>query len=127
MNGSNSGTVSITRDNIVIRADDICVEEIDLMYGVPMIEAYIETWFDVDKRFGTCTEDDETTLELYALYSPTNDTMVLMYTVQDSSDSNTYETSPTDEEKLTIKSLISEAIMKEYGQTIAEYYYFTLH
>ena len=40
------------------------------------ITAYLETWFDVDKKFGTNTKDDDDVwLNVYAKYNPFDDTL----------------------------------------------------
>ena len=56
--------------------DDIAIDrdiEVDCDIGQE-ITVYIETWFDVDKKFGTHTADDDSTwVNLYAAYNPFSD------------------------------------------------------
>ena len=57
-------TGELTRDDLVIDPDmeiddDGCI-----------VTAYVETWFDVDRKFGTHTVDDaETWINFYAKYN----------------------------------------------------------
>lgn len=63
----------LERSDIVVLRD----MEIDDESGQEII-AYLETWFDVDKKFGTDTaSDDEKWLNLYAKYNPFADTLRL--------------------------------------------------
>ena len=55
--------IEMNRDNI--RIDPVL--EVDTDWNPPCISAYIEIWFDVDKKFGTHTYDgDDAWINLYA-------------------------------------------------------------
>lgn len=86
------------------------------------ITAYLETWFDVDKKFGTDTAtDDDKWLNLYAKYNPFKDTLRLEYAVTTSSTYENGEYEPTEDEAKLIKEMITEKICDEYGQTPQEF------
>ena len=72
---SDSGKWLLTDEDIKIRRDD-------LEMGLDeKITAYIETWFDVDKRFGTATDNSDDYINMYAEYDPTNENLKLIYIV----------------------------------------------
>ena len=112
----------LERSDIVVLRD----MEIDDESGQVII-AYLETWFDVDKKFGTDTaSDDEKWLNLYAKYNPFADTLQLEYVVTTSSTYEDGDYEPTEDESKLIKEMITEQIRQEYGQTPQEfcnYYY----
>ncbi|HCA28211.1 MAG TPA: hypothetical protein DEP23_00795 [Ruminococcaceae bacterium] len=61
----------LTRSDIAIDGD----MEIDCDIG-QIVTAYVETWFDVDKKFGTHTaDDDDVWLNLYAKYNVPEDAL----------------------------------------------------
>ena len=61
------------RENKELEKDDLCVDadmDVDCDIGQE-ITVYIETWFDVDKKFGVQTADDDSTwLNMYGKYNP---------------------------------------------------------
>lgn len=70
-------TPELTRDMLAVDRD----MEVDCDIG-HQITCYLETWFDVDKKFGTNTAaDDDKWLNLYAKYDPFADTLRLEFTV----------------------------------------------
>lgn len=86
------------------------------------ITAYLETWFDVDKKFGTDTaSDDDKWLNLYAKYNPFEDTLRLEYTVTTATAYEDGDYKPTEDEAKLIKEMITEKIRDEYGQTPQEF------
>ena len=86
------------------------------------ITAYLETWFDVDRKFGTDTAlDDDKWLNLYAKYNPFEDTLRLEYTVTTSKTYEDGDYEPTEDEAKLIKEMITEKIRDEYGQTPQEF------
>lgn len=86
------------------------------------ITAYLETWFDVDKKFGTDTaSDDNKWLNLYAKYNPFEDTLRLEYTVTTATAYEDGDYEPTENEAKFIKEMITEKIREEYGQTPQEF------
>ena len=86
------------------------------------ITAYLETWFDVDRKFGTDTAlDDDKWLNLYAKYNPFEDTLRLEYTVTTSKTYEDGDYEPTEDEAKLIKEMITEKIRDDYGQTPQEF------
>lgn len=86
------------------------------------ITAYIETWFDVDKKFGTDTSsEDGKWLNLYGIYNPFEDTLRLEYTVSTDDDYESHEYEPTENEANLIKQMIAEKIYEEHGQSPQEF------
>lgn len=107
----------LERSDIVVSRD----MDIDSEIGRE-ITCYLETWFDVDKKFGTDTSsDDDKWLNLYAKYNPFEDTLRLEYVVTTSSTYEDGDYEPTDEEAKLIKEMITEKISQEYGQTPQEF------
>ena len=112
------------KENNELERKDICVDrEMDVDCDIGQeITAYLETWFDIDKKFGTDTaKDDDKCLNLYAKYNPFEDTLRLEYTVSTSNSWDCYEYTPTEDETKLIKEMISEKIMQEHGQTPQEF------
>lgn len=86
------------------------------------ITAYIETWFDVDKKFGTHTaERDDEWLNLYADYSPESGNLKMYYQVDRDDSSEFFDYEPTAGEARLIKDMIAEKIREVWGQTPQEF------
>ena len=112
------------KENNELERTDIAVDsdmEVDCDIGQE-ITAYIETWFDVDKKFGTNTAaDDDKWLNLYAKYDPFADTLRLEFTVTTADSCEEGEYMPTDAESQLIKAMIAEKLMQTHGQTPQEF------
>ena len=94
----------LERSDIVVLRD----MEIDDESGQEII-AYLETWFDVDKKFGTDTaSDDEKWLNLYAKYNPFADTLRLEYFISKDAECEEGEYTPTEAEAALIKEMVTE-------------------
>lgn len=86
------------------------------------IEAYIEAWFDVDKKFGTKTKDkDATWVNVYADYNPVKDSLRMEYIVEEPTVATGHKYVPTRAESDLIKQLITEKIWEVHGQTPKEF------
>ena len=86
------------------------------------ITAYIETWFDVDKKFVTSTKDDDDVwLNVYAKYNPFDDTLRIECEIDKPKGSEYFDYTPTETEEKLIKDMIAETIQAEYGQTPQEF------
>lgn len=85
------------------------------------IIAYLETWFDAEKKFQEDLSDDETWLDLYATYDPFADTLTMGYVVETATHyfSNDYQ--PTEGEERLVKDMITEKIRELYHQTPQEF------
>lgn len=88
------------------------------------ILCYVETWFDVDRKFGTHTaEDDSTWLNLYARYNPYADTLRMECEISSDTpgENQTFDYEPTSAEAQLVKDLITEKIQEQYNQTPMEF------
>ena len=112
------------KENNELERSDIKVDhdmQVDCDIGQE-ITAYLETWFDVDRKFGTDTAlDDDKWLNLYAKYNPFEDTLRLEYAVTTSKTYEDGDYEPTEDEAKLIKEMITEKIRDEYGQTPQEF------
>lgn len=110
-------------NNELERSDIVVSRDMDVDCDIGQeITAYLETWFDVDKKFGTDTaSDDDKWLNLYAKYNPFEDTLRLEYTVTTSSSYEDGDYEPTEDEAKLIKEMIAERIQAEHGQTPQEF------
>lgn len=86
------------------------------------ITAYLEVWFDVDKKFGLHINDEyDTCLNLYAKYNPFADTLRLECEISRNDSSDYFDYVPTAAESQTIKDMIADRIYLKYGQTPQEF------
>lgn len=108
MNSNNE----LTRDDIAIDNDF----EVDCETGQE-ITAYVETWFDVDKKFGTDTSDEDVWLNMYAMYNPFKDTLKVECVVDKPLESESFDYEPTKSEAQLIKDMITEKLQNRYGVT----------
>lgn len=112
------------KENNELERTDIAVDsdmEVDCDIGQE-ITAYIETWFDVDKKFGINTAlDDGTWLNMYAKYNPFADTLRIECEISRDSGSSYFDYEPTIAESQLIKDMIAEKLRDEYGQTPKEF------
>ena len=83
----------MTADNMGINSND------GLMYEGEKINAYIDTYFDVDKRFGLHTKGTDSYINLYADYDPADGSLSVYYILHDMDDT---EHEPVSVDDLTI-------------------------
>jgi len=105
--------IEMNRSNIKIDSD----MDID-PYDPPMsVCAYVEIWFDVNKKFGLCLLDDDSTwVNLYATYYPCEHQLVMEYYIDtDESQTGPFYYEPTVEEYKTIIEMIEEKCMEVEG------------
>ena len=114
------------KENKELERSDIVVDhdmQVDADVGQEII-AYLETWFDVDKKFGVHTADNDSTwLNMYARYNPFEDTLRIECEIDtdDSSTNRYFDYEPTASESRLIKDMITQKIKDEYGQTPQEF------
>lgn len=112
------------KENLELERSDIVVDrdmEVDCDIGQE-ITAYLEAWFDVEKKFGLHINDEEDTwLNLYAKYNPFADTLRLECEISRDNGSEYFDYEPTGDESQLIKDMITEKILSKYGQTPQEY------
>lgn len=103
----------LTREDLAIDRD----MQIDGDEGREIL-VYIETWFDVDKKFGThiCDEDD-TWLNMYGHYNPLEDSLWIECEISRQDSSEYFDYTPTASEMQLIKDMITEKIREVYDQT----------
>ena len=103
----------LTKDMLVVDGD----MEVDCDIGQE-ITAYLEVWFDVDEKFGLrINDEDDTWLNLYAIYNPFADTLRLECEISRNDSSTYFNYIPTAAESQTIKDMIADRIYLKYGQT----------
>ena len=112
------------KENKELERDDIRIDhdmDVDCDIGRE-ITCYIETWFDVDKKFGTNTQQsDAEWLNMYGKYNPFEDTLRIEYEVSNDNHSSYFDYKPTTAESQLIKEMIAEKIMEMHGQTPEEF------
>ena len=113
----------MTENNELERKDIVVDRDMDVdCENATEITAYLETWFDVDKKFGTSTKDDDDVwLNMYAKYNPFDDTLRIECEIDKPKGSEYFDYMPTEAEKKLIKDMIAEKIKAEYGQTPQEF------
>ena len=103
----------ITEENVVIEGDMLPT---DSGWNV-----YLQTWFDVDKRFGLSTHDTDDSVDLYAEYSPEKHQLCVFYIVKYADGSQSDETDVNDLEHSEIASIIKlmqEKCRNTYGDAV---------
>ena len=108
------------RENNALTRDDIAIDhdmQIDSDEGREII-AYVETWFDVDRKFHIDTaSDDDTWLNMYGHYNPFNDSLRIECEISRQDSSSYFDYEPTKEEAQLIKDMIAEKLREDYNQT----------
>ena len=112
------------KENKELERADLAIDremEVDCDIGQE-ITVYIETWFDVDKKFGIHTDSDEGTwLNLYGKYNPFADTLRIECEISKDDGSEYFDYEPTAAESQLIKEMIAEKIREEWNQTPQEF------
>ena len=112
------------KENNELERADIAIDremEVDCDIGQE-ITCYIESWFDVDKKFGTnIADEDGTWLNLYGKYNPFEDTLRIECEISRDDSSDHFDYEPTAAETQLIKDMITEKIKEEYNQTPQEF------
>lgn len=88
------------------------------------IEVEFETWFDVDKKFGINTSDNEDAwVNLYAFYHPGEDKLCIEYHIDTGEVIYARAYVPTAEETKLFKDLIEEACMKQTQKSCMDFWF----
>ena len=107
----------LTREDIMIESDMELADD-----NENQIVVYVETWFDVDRKFGLHTRDEaETWVNLYARYDVAEDSVAMEYVVSRQHEEETHDYSPTESEAEMIKGAICEKMEEYYGCTPEEF------
>lgn len=112
------------KENKEWERSDIAIDrdmEVDCDIGQE-ITCYIETWFDVDEKFGLhINDEDGAWLNLYGKYNPFADSLRLECEISRDDGSSYFDYEPTKAESQLIKEMITQKIREEYGQTPQEF------
>ncbi len=104
---------------LTLEKSDLKISE-DLSFSeVPyFVDVYIETYFDIEKKFGLNLKDrDDVWVNLYAKYNPCDNRFRVDYVIS-SSNSNVWRVyQPTQAETKMMQKLIDEACIKQTGLT----------
>ena len=107
MREKNVREINLTKENICF-ANKISVED-------NVIAAECTLLFDVDKYFGTETEDDEDVwINFYVFWSPDTDKYKALYTINSPDGNEEFAWDLTDEDIKVIKSAIEDYAKEEY-------------
>lgn len=95
--------------------------EVDCDIG-HQITCYLETWFDVDKKFALHINDtDDVWLNMYGKYDPYANTLRIECEIDKLDGCVYFDYVPTDAESQLIKDMITQKIREEYCQTPQEF------
>lgn len=97
------------------RQDLVVDPELDVENGA--VTAYLETWFDVDAKFGLHIADED---NLYATYAPGTDALTMEYVISREYGDECRPYTPTENEKSLILAMMEERCQMSYGSTLAE-------
>ena len=101
------------------REDLVVDPELDVENGA--VTAYLETWFDVDAKFGLhITDEDGTWVNLYATYVPGTNSLTMEYIISREDREECRPYTPTASEKSLILAMMEERCQMSYGSTLAE-------
>ena len=107
-----------------LERNDIAIDrdmEVDYDIGQEIM-VYIETWFDVDKKFGlNIADEDGTWLNMYGKYDPFEDSLRIECEISRDNGSEYFDYTPTDAESALIKDMIAEKIREQWDQTPQEF------
>lgn len=103
------------------KRDEITVEDMEVEDDGESVSSLCNCWFDVDKKFGIDTRDDDTWVNFYAQYYPKQDEVKCEFFVNKSNDNQCYTYIPTNDEKELLKTLMEEFCMKEEQKSVQEF------
>ena len=112
------------KENKELERNDIAIDrdmEVDYDIGQEIM-VYIETWFDVDKKFGlNIADEDGTWLNMYGKYDPFEDSLRIECEISRDNGSEYFDYTPTEAESALIKNMIAEKIREQWNQTPQEF------
>ena len=112
------------KENKELERNDIAIDrdmEVDYDIGQEIM-VYIETWFDVDKKFGlNIADEDGTWLNMYGKYDPFEDSLRIECEIRRDNGSEYFDYTPTEAESALIKNMIAEKIREQWDQTPQEF------
>lgn len=112
------------KENKELERSDLVIDrdmEVDCDIG-QQITAYIETWFDVDEKFGIRTDSENGTwLNMYAKFDPYADTLRIECVISSDDGDDSFDYEPTTAETQLIKDMITEKIREIHDQMPQEF------
>lgn len=110
------------KENLELERNDLVINpDMEVDGGTKQILAYIETWFDVDAKFGTHTAEKDEWVNLYARYQPQNGALAMGYFVEWDGGVQAFSYAPTEAEKRLIVEMMEECCQAHYQCALAEY------
>ena len=105
------------------KTDVVISEDLELDTEDQCLSAEMETYFDVDKKFGINTRDDENTwVNMYCWYNPILDNLRVIYCIDTQNKDFIREYMPTDEEKQMLSEVMEAACQKQNNQSCKDFY-----
>lgn len=113
----------MTENNEFTRDDLVIDPEVEIDYDDPnSVNVYIETWFDVDEKFGIHTDVDAGEwVNMYGTFNPYEDKLKIDCVVSKDTNPEYFEYQPTDNEAQLIKDMITEKIREVCDCTPKEF------
>lgn len=123
LNARNSKEREMKENNELERKDIEVDRDMDVdCENAAEITAYLETWFDVDKKFGTNTKDDDDVwLNMYAKYNPFDDTLRIECEIDKPKGSEYFDYTPTEAEEKLIKDMIAKRSRRNTGKRLRNF------
>ena len=114
----------MTENKELERRDIVIDREMEVDDDTPhQINFYIETWFDVDRKFAlNINAEDGTWLNMYGKYDPYADDLQIECEISREESGGTYfDYTPTGNETKLIKDMLAEKLKYEHHQTPQEF------
>lgn len=102
--------------------EEIVIGDIEVNDDFSGVSSYIETNFDVDKKFGTKVNDDcDSWVNFYAEYNPDSKELKCEYFLHTPTKEESHSYIPTEEERRLIIFAMEEYCQDNYGENIIEF------
>jgi len=102
--------------------DEIVVGDIEINDDCSGVSSYIETHFDVDKKFDThINDEDDSWVNFYAEYFPESKELKCEYYIHTPTKEENHSYTPTEKEKQVIIFVMEEYTQDCYGENIMEF------
>lgn len=102
--------------------EEIAIGDIEINNDFTGVSSYIETNFDVDKKFGTNVNDDcDSWVNFYAEYFPESRELKCEYYVHTPTKEENHPYYPTEKERRLIIFAMEEYCQDNYGENLMEF------
>lgn len=112
------------KENLELERDDMYVDR-DIQLdddNKQQIVAYLETLFDVNKKFGLQLDSNAGEwLNMYGIYNPYSGHLSVECVISTDDKNESFSYTPTEAEAALIKDMITQKINEEHGQTPREF------